>query len=84
MYGVFEFSDSITQVHSLNLKKSSVLKLFRMDSFCIRAIDKWNNLMDDIVNSSAVSCFQTMYSRYMWDQKKTQYIFTSGIVIYNK
>ena len=61
MDGLFEFSDSITLGHNLKLKEHRVFKSFRMDSFCIRAIDKWNNLMDDIVNSSAVLSFKTMY-----------------------
>ena len=39
-----------------------------MNSFSIRAIDKWNNLTDDIVNSSTVLSFKTMYDRYMGDQ----------------
>ena len=56
----FEFSDSITPGHSSKLKKPRVLKSFRMNSCGIRAIDKWNNLTDDIV---------TMYDRYMGDQK---------------
>ena len=69
MEGLFEFSDSITRGHSLKLKKSRVLKSFRMNSFSIRAIDKWNNLTEDIVNSSTVLSFKTMYDRYMGDQK---------------
>ena len=64
MEGLSEFSDSITQGHSLKLKKPRVLKLYRMNSFNIRAIDKWNNLTDDIVNSSTVLSFKTMYDRY--------------------
>ena len=55
MEGLFEFSDSITRGHSL--------KSFRINSFSIRAIDKWNNLTDDIVNSSTVLSFKTMYDR---------------------
>ena len=69
MEGLFEFSDSITRGHSLKLKKPRVLKSFRMNSFSIRAIDKWNNLTEDIVNSSTVLSFKTMYNRYMGDQK---------------
>ena len=69
MEGLFEFSDSITRGHSLKLKKPRVLKSFRMNSFSIRAIDKWNNLTDDIVNSSTVLSFKTMYDRFMGDQK---------------
>ena len=61
MEGLFEFSDSITGGHSLKLKKSRVLKSFKMNSFSIRAIDKWNNITDDIVNSSTVFSFNTMY-----------------------
>ena len=45
-------------------------------SFSIRAIDKWNNLTDDIVNSSTVLSFKTMNDRYMGDQKyHTGYIY---------
>ena len=51
------------------LVKPRVLKSFRMNSFSIRAIDKWNNLTDDIVNSSTVLSFKTMYDRYMGDQE---------------
>ena len=46
-----------------------MLKSFRMNSFSIRAIDKWNNLTDDIVNFSTMLSFKTMYDRYMGDQK---------------
>ena len=51
---LFEFSDAITWEHSLKLKKPRVMRSFRMNSFCNRTIDKWNNLSDDIVNSSKV------------------------------
>ena len=50
-------------------EKPRVLKSFRMNSFSIRAIDKWNNLTDDIVNFSTMLSFKTMYDRYMGDQK---------------
>ena len=69
MEGLFEYSDSITWGHSLKLKKPRVLKSFRMNSFSIRAIDKWNILTDDIVNSSTVLSFKTMYDTFMGDQK---------------
>ena len=51
-----------------------MLKSFRMNSFSITVIDKWNNLTDDIVNSSAVLSFKTMYDRYMGGQK--HHVFT--------
>ena len=54
---------------TIGIEYSRVLKSFRMNSFSIRAIDKWNNLTDDIVNSSTGLSFKTMYDRYMGDQK---------------
>ena len=81
MEGLFEFSDSITRGHCLKLKTPRVLKSFRMNSFSIRAIDKWNNLTEDFVNSSTVLSFKTMYDRYMGIRNTILEIFTS--VIYN-
>ena len=52
----------------LQMKILNMVK-FRMNSFSIRAIDKWNNLTDDIVNTSTVLSFKTMYDRFMGDQK---------------
>ena len=70
MEGMFEYSDLNTRGHSKKLNKSRALKSFRMHSFCIRTIEKWNDLTEDMVNSSAtVLSFKTMYDRYMGDQK---------------
>ena len=64
---LFECSDLIR--HNKKLKKTRALKSFRMNSFCVRAVNRWNNLTEDIVNSSTVLSFKTMYDRYMGDQK---------------
>ena len=40
-----------------------------MNSFCVRAVNKWNDLTEDMVNSSTVLSFKTMYDRYMGDQR---------------
>ena len=64
------------------MKKHIVLKTFRMNSFSIRARDKWNNLADDTVNSSTVLSFKTMYDRYMGIRNTILDIVTRDI-IYN-
>ena len=50
MDGLFEYSDLTTHGHNKKLKKPSALKSFRMNSFCVRAVNKWNDLTEDIVN----------------------------------
>ena len=45
------------------------LKSYRMHSFCIRTIYKWNDLTEDMVNSAIVLSFKTMYDRHMGNQK---------------
>lgn len=65
MNGLFEFSDTQTRGNSMKLKKPRALKTFRKNSFCVRTINKWNSLPDDIVNSKTVLCFKTTYDRYM-------------------
>ena len=65
MNGLFEFSDTQTRGNSKKLKKPRALKTFRMNSFCVRTINKWNSLPDDIVNSKTVLCFKTKYDRFM-------------------
>ena len=65
MNGLFEFSDTQTRGNSKKLKKPRALKTFRMNSFCVRTINQWNSLPDDIVNSKTVLCFKTKYDRFM-------------------
>ena len=67
MNGLFEFSDTQTHGNSKKLKKPRALKTFRMNTFCVRTINKWNSLPDDIpvVNSKTVLCFKTKYDRFM-------------------
>ena len=69
MEGMFEYSDLNTRGHSKKLNKPRALKSYRMHSFCIRTIEKWNDLTEDMVNSATVLSFKTMYDRYMGDQK---------------
>ena len=69
MDGLFEYSDLITRDHNKKLKKPRALKSFRMNSFCVRAVNKWKDLTEDIVNSSTVLSFKTMYDRYMGYQR---------------
>ena len=58
MDGLFEYSDLTTRGHNKKLKKPRALKSFRMNSFCVRAVNKWNDLTEDIVNSSTVLSFK--------------------------
>ena len=60
MNRLFEFSDTQTRGNSKKLKKPGALKTFRMNSFCVRTINKWNSLPDDIVNSKTVLSFITI------------------------
>ena len=71
MNGLFEFSDTQTRGNSMKLKKPRALKTFRMNSFCVRTINKWNALPNDIVNSKTVLCFKTAYDRLMGNNKYT-------------
>ena len=61
MDGLFEFSDTQTRENSKKLLKPRALKTFRMNSFCVRSINKWNALPDDIVNSKTVLQFKSLY-----------------------
>ena len=69
MDGLFEISDSQTLGHNKKLKKPRALKSFRMNSFCVRVVNRWNDLTEDIVSSSSVLSFKTQYDRFMGDQK---------------
>ena len=59
--GLFEFSD--TQTNFKKLKKPRAVKSFRLNFFCVRPINNWNNLPDDIVNSHTKLKFKTLYDR---------------------
>ena len=61
MNGLFEFSDD----NSKTFKKTRALKTFRINSFCIKTMNEWNSLTNDIVNSKTVLSFKTIYDRYM-------------------
>lgn len=69
MQGLFEFSDTQTRGNSKKLKKPRAVKSFRLNSFCVRSINNWNNLPDDLVNSNTVLKFKTLYDRYMGVKK---------------
>ena len=43
--------------------------LHKMLVILIRTIDKWNDLTEDMVNSTIVLSFKTLYDGYMGDQK---------------
>ena len=47
MEGMFAYSDLNTHGHSKKRNKPRALKSYRMHSFCIRTIDKWNEDMVD-------------------------------------
>ena len=51
MDGLFKFSETQTCGNSKKLLKPRAFKTFRMNSFCVRSINKWNALPADIVNS---------------------------------
>ena len=69
MDGLFELSDSQTRGHNKTLKKPRALKSFRINSFCVRVVNRWNDLTEAIVNSSSVLSFKTQYDRFVGDQK---------------
>ena len=67
-----DFLNSLTQTrgHNKKLKKKTrALKSLRINSFCVRVVNRWIDLTEDIVNSSTVLSFKTQYDRYMGDQK---------------
>ena len=65
----FTYSDLQTRGHDKKLNKPRALKNFRLNSFCIRSINKWNELPSEIVNATSVLSFKTLYDRYMADSK---------------
>lgn len=67
--GLFEFFDCQTLGSSIKLKKPRVMKSFRLNCFCVRSINGWNTLPDDIVNCNTVLKLKTLYDRYMGDRK---------------
>ena len=69
MQGLFEFSDTQTFGNFKKLKKPGAVKSFRLNFFCLRSINNWNNLPDDMVNSHTILKFKTLYNRYMGDKK---------------
>ena len=54
MDGIIEFSHTQSRGNSKKLLKPRALKTFRMNSFCVRSLNKWYALPDDIVNSKTV------------------------------
>ena len=69
MNGLFEFCDTQTRGHSKKLIKPRLLKSVRLNSFCVRTIDRWNELPEDIINSKTVLRFKTLLDRYLNDSK---------------
>ena len=69
MDGMFEYSEINTRGHSKKLVKPRALKTLRLNSFCVRTIDRWNDLTEEIVTSTTVLSFKTLYDRYMGDKK---------------
>ena len=66
---LFSFSDLQTRGHSKKLNKPRSIKTFRLNSFCVRSINKWNELPNDIVNAASVLSFKTLYDRHMGEVK---------------
>ena len=64
---MYTLSDTTTRGHSRKLNKPRSLKTFRLNSFCVRTIDKWNSLTEDVVNASNVLTFKTRYDRLYRD-----------------
>jgi len=66
---LFDLSTTQTRGHCMKLNKPRSSKTTRANSFCLRIINSWNNLPEEIVMSRTVLCFKTLYDRYMGDQK---------------
>ena len=56
---MFTFATSQTRGHTKKLYKPRCVKGFRQHSFCIRTIDPWNSLPQDVIDSSTVNEFKT-------------------------
>ena len=80
MDGLFEFSDTQTHGNSKKLLKPRAFKTFRMNSFCVRSINKWNPLPDDI-NSKIVLQFKTLYDRHRDSGNSSQKPYTNQFII---
>ena len=55
-------------------------KTFRMNSFCVRSINKWNPLPDDI-NSKIVRQFKTLYDRHRDSGNSSQKSYINQFII---
>ena len=75
-----EILNSLTHKHKVTTTKKNkkkkrkkpralTCKSFRMNTFCVRVVNRLNDLTEDIVNISAVLSFKTLYDIYMGDQK---------------
>ena len=47
-----------TRGHFLKIKKNRVYTNLRQNFFTYRIVDKWNNLSEEVVNSSTLNCFK--------------------------
>ena len=55
---LFQFNVNCTHGHIYRLEKPRCMKSLRMNAFPARAIDKWNNLDEEIVLCESVQSFK--------------------------
>ena len=58
-----------TRGHSLKIKKNRVYTNLRQNFFTYRIVDKWNNLPEEVVNSSTLNGFKNGLDR-TWKEHK--------------
>ena len=61
---MFELSDHNTRGHSKKLVYPRSSKTIRLNSFCIRTIEPWNALPEEIASAKTVLSFKTLYDRH--------------------
>ena len=73
MQELFEFSDTLHSSKKLKKPGAVAVNSFKFNSFCVRSINNWNNLPDDMVSSNTVLKFKPLYDIYMADQIEDMY-----------
>ena len=56
---MFTFATSQTRGHTKKLYKPRCVKGFRQHYFCLRTIDPWNSLLQNVIDSCTVNEFKT-------------------------
>ena len=67
--GLFTYADATTCDHNKRCVKPQGYTAFGQNSFCVRVIEKWNKLPEEIVNAVSVLQFKNLKDIFMVDKK---------------